>query len=68
MKFIYDGPSLPMVEVGNQIIRVQRLFRGRWETLESEECYALLFPELRDQLNLLSKRVFFNPLESAGEK
>lgn len=48
MKFIYDGPSLPMVEVGNQIIRVQRLVRGRWETFETEEMYEVLFPELKD--------------------
>lgn len=64
MKFIYHGPSLPMVEVGNQIIRVQRLVDGQWETLESEECYALLFPELREQLSRLENWIQAHNVDS----
>lgn len=41
MKIVYDGPSLPMLEVGKGIFRVQLLTGGQWRSLETEEEYQL---------------------------
>lgn len=48
-KIVYDGPSLPMLTVGNSIYRVQVLDRNEWKTLETEQAYAEFVAHLQGE-------------------
>ena len=47
-RFIHDAESLPMLDAGGEIFRVQVLNKGRWETLETEDAYESFFGDCED--------------------
>jgi hypothetical protein len=49
MEFTWDGPSLPMLTIDHDLYRVQKLDRGQWRSLETEDEYKTFF-ELADVL------------------
>ena len=53
MDFIYDGPSLPMLEMCNgKVVRIQQLQGGQWRTFETEEQYRDFILEVVEEGSL----------------
>jgi len=45
-KIIHDGESIPMLEIGKDIYRLQKFNDGKWMALEDDELLAILDAEV----------------------